>query len=141
MKFWDSSAVVPLLVDESAATEAMHKVLGADPSMVVWVLTPTEVTGALWRRHRTGDLANQGLTAAQDGLSELEQAWSLVIEVDQVQRRARRLLAVHPLRSADALQLAASLVATDEKPHLLPFVTLDERLADAARREGFRVLP
>jgi hypothetical protein len=50
-------------------------------------------------------------------------------------------LALHDLRAADALQLAAALIACDEQPALLPFVTLDRRLADAARREGFRVLP
>lgn len=44
-------------------------------------------------------------------------------------------------RAADALQLAAALIACDEQPSLPPFVALDHRLADAARREGFRVLP
>jgi predicted nucleic acid-binding protein len=44
------------------------------------------------------------------------------------------------LRAADALHLAAALVACEERPHLLPFVTLDGRLEDAARREGFTVL-
>jgi predicted nucleic acid-binding protein len=58
-----------------------------------------------------------------------------------VDRRARRLLAAHPLRAAAALQLAAALVACDERSDVPPFVTLDDRLAEAARREGFVVLP
>jgi hypothetical protein len=58
-----------------------------------------------------------------------------------VDRRARRLLAVHPLRAADALHLAAALIACDERSDVLPFVTLDDRLAEAARREGFDVVP
>jgi hypothetical protein len=58
-----------------------------------------------------------------------------------VDRRARRLLAAHPLRAADALQLAAALVACDERSDMLAFVTLDDRLAKAARRGGFVVVP
>jgi predicted nucleic acid-binding protein len=64
----------------------------------------------------------------------------VVPELGRVERRARRLLALHPLRAADALQLASALVACDERPDRLPLVTLDERLAAAAMREGFRVL-
>jgi predicted nucleic acid-binding protein len=46
----------------------------------------------------------------------------------------------HPLRAADALQLGAALFAADGDPQSLELVTLDRRLADAARREGFPVL-
>ena len=53
---------------------------------------------------------------------------------------ARRLVRVHDLRAADAFQLAAARVAADGQPGTLPLVTLDERLALAASREGFRVL-
>jgi hypothetical protein len=51
------------------------------------------------------------------------------------------VLAAHPLRAADALQLAAALVWTGEAAAGEAFVCLDERLRDAARREGFEVLP
>ncbi|MFZ1888102.1 MAG: hypothetical protein WAU33_08715 [Candidatus Binataceae bacterium] len=46
----------------------------------------------------------------------------------------------HPLRAADALQLGAAIVAAEEEPMSLEFVTLDRKLADAAAKEGFRVL-
>jgi hypothetical protein len=55
--------------------------------------------------------------------------------------RAGRLLATHPLRAGDALQLAAALVWCREAPHETPFVCLDARLRDAARAEGFAILP
>jgi predicted nucleic acid-binding protein len=67
--------------------------------------------------------------------------WSEVPPSDRVRDDARRLVRVHDLRAADAFQLAAARVASDEQPETLPFVTLDERLALAARREGFSVLP
>jgi len=58
-----------------------------------------------------------------------------------VRARAARLLSLHPLRAADALQLAAALVWCRERTAEAPFVCLDDRLRLAAAREGFRVLP
>jgi len=63
-----------------------------------------------------------------------------VSQYETVRLRARRLLEVHALRAADALHLAAALVATEERPSVLDFVTFDERLAEAAEREGFSIL-
>ncbi len=48
-------------------------------------------------------------------------------------------LRLHRLRAADALQLAAALMAASEDPSALEFVVSDERLSQAARAEGFRV--
>ena len=61
--------------------------------------------------------------------------------VDAVKARAKRLLGVHTLRAADALQLGAALTAASDDPLGWDLVCLDERLAEAARREGFAVLP
>ncbi len=140
MRFWDSSAVVPLLVREDA-TDAVKRLLRDDDQMVVWRLTGAEIVSALWRRRRADEIDDPTRTGAESALAILERAWTTVDDLAHVDRRARRLLAVHALRAADALQLAAALVACDETPGLLPCVTLDDRLADAARREGFSVLP
>ena len=64
-----------------------------------------------------------------------------VLPSEAICSRADRLLAIHPLRAADALQLAALLAASAERPADLPFVTLDDRLAATARKGGFPVLP
>ena len=61
--------------------------------------------------------------------------------IDPVKARAKRLLGVHTLRAADALQLAAALTAANDEPSKIELVSLDEGLNEAARREGFRVLP
>ena len=140
MRFWDSSALVPLLVDEATSGVA-RSLLREDPAMVAWRLAGTEVVSALWRRRRAGEIDEQTRLLAEGGLSSLERVWTTVEDAAHVDRRARRLLAVHPLRAADALQLAAALVACDERPHVLPLGTLDDRLGEAARREGFSVLP
>ena len=140
MRFWDSSALVPLLVEESSSV-TIRALLGDDPVMVVWQLAGTEVTSALWRRRRADEIDEVVRRLAEAGLAVLEGLWTSVEDTPLVDRRARRLLALHPLRAADALHLAAALIACDERTKMLPFVTLDDRLADAARREGFRVLP
>ena len=140
MKFWDSSAIVPLVVQENE-TEAMRALLRADRDVVVWALTGVEVISALWRRARSGQLTETARVAAADALSDLESAWNPVIDVAPVVARARRVLAAHPMRAADACQLAAALQVCRERTDSLEFVTLDDRLAEAARREGLRVLP
>lgn len=140
MKFWDSSAVVPLLVREPASLE-LQATARQDPQIVVWRLSGAEVMSAIWRRRRAEEIDERGTTTATERLTLLERAWTTVDDLAHVDRRARRLLALHDLRAADALQLAAALVACDEQPSLLPFVTLDRRLAGAARREGFRIVP
>jgi uncharacterized protein len=140
MRFWDSSAVVPLLLEEPSS-DTVRSLLREDAAMVAWRLAGTEVVSALWRRRRADELDEAARRFAEQGLALLESRWTSVEDAAYVDRRARRLLAAHPLRAADALQLAAALVACDERSDVLPFVTLDDRLAEAARREGFVVVP
>lgn len=138
MKFWDSSAIVPLTVAErsSAAAEAIH---AQDPTMVVWWATPAECVSALTRRDREGQLDSRQLAGGLDRLDGLAAGWLEVEPTQRVRQLATRLLRVHPLRSGDALQLASALVAAEDV-RSLPFVTLDDRLAMAAEREGFPVV-
>ncbi len=73
-------------------------------------------------------------------LGSLARAWREVQPVSIVRQTAIRLLRVHPLRTADAFQLGAAIVAAEGHPATLQLVTLDERLAQAAEREGFTVV-
>ena len=72
--------------------------------------------------------------------SVLPRNWAEIAPSARLRQTAERLLRVHPLRAADALQLAAAIVAADGDPETMAFMTLDERLALAARREGFPVV-
>jgi predicted nucleic acid-binding protein len=139
MRFWDASAIVPLLLSETAAGRMLEH-LETDPEMLVWWGTPVECTSALARREREGALAPAGVTEAAERLRRLAVAWQEVLPVDPVRTTAQRLLRVHPLRAADALQLAAAVVASEHDAASLPFVCLDDRLAEAAAREGFPVV-
>ncbi len=140
MQFWDSSGIVPLLVAEPGS-DAMRRALVQDSSMALWWATPVECTSALWRRRRAGQLDDLGLQQALEDLAALALHSEFVQPGDAVRQRAIRLLAVHALGAADAMQLSAALLRTHERPAGIGFVTLDDRLREAARREGFTVLP
>jgi predicted nucleic acid-binding protein len=139
VRFWDTSAIVPLLSDE-ATTDAITSLLSLDANIVVWAFTPVEIRSAIWRKHRERrDDASR--IAAERRLAALANAWTYVDEFNLVIRRSYQILSRHALKAADALQLAAALVASHDDPASLPFVTLDLELAAAARAEGFVVLP
>ena len=94
---------------------------------------------ALARLEREQRLTEQEVAQSARLLDEAARRWTEVPPIERVRDQASRLLRVHPLRAADALQLAAALVLSDFEPRALPLVTLDDRLATAARREGFDV--
>lgn len=139
MKFWDASAVVPLLVTEPPRDQLLE-LLQRDPVMLVWWGTPIECTSAIARRERDGALSVGDATSALDRLRGLAAGWQEVLPAEPVRAAAQRLLRVHPLRAADSLQLAAATVAAEHEPPALELVSLDDRLKQAAIREGFRVV-
>jgi predicted nucleic acid-binding protein len=138
LRFWDSSAIIPLAVTE-ASTDAVRAIAEEDPVMCVWWATEVECVSALARLEREGALTQAATTVALERLDLLAESWNEVQPVASVRGTARRLLRVHTLRAADALQLGAAVVAAEGQPASLEIVTLDERLAAAARREGFIV--
>lgn len=140
MKFWDASAVVPLCLQEPASTPA-REILAEDASMAVWWATRTECVSALTRRTREGGMTRADEHAARRVLHLLSDTWTEMQPNDALRNVAERLLAVHPLRTADALQLSAALSWCGQAPAGQDFVTFDQRLRDASFREGFTVLP
>jgi hypothetical protein len=139
MKFWDSSALIPLIVEEqrSRACRALRR---ASPDVAVWMLTRTELCSAIHRLARDGLLRPPEVDAALRRIVLLSERWTEIEAFSSVRDRAERALAAHPLRAADALQLGAALVLVSERPRGRGFVTADERLAVAARAEGFDVV-
>jgi predicted nucleic acid-binding protein len=135
MKFWDSSAVVPLLVYEEHTEGALRR-LRQDPEMAVWWGTAVECASALARLERDGAPADR-VADAFARLDALAEAWSEVEPHDDIRSTARRLLRVHPLRAADALQLAAAYLVAEGRPATLEVLTLDDRVRLAAVKEGF----
>lgn len=138
MRFWDSSAITPLLVDE-ADSDLREASLREDADMLIWYGSPAELESALNRRKRDGSLATDDETKARRRLDRLAGSWLEVQPTVKVRDRALRLLRVHTLRAADAFQLAAALVACSEETRGFAFHTNDARLQEAAAAEGFCV--
>ena len=126
-------------MDEPTSAER-HALLRQDDHIVTWWGTLVECVSALSRGHREGRLGTGELRQSHDYLQTLRGAWLEVPPTEHVRQRALRLLRVHALRGADALQLAAALTAAEEDPAGLAFVSNDIRLSTAAEREGFQVL-
>jgi uncharacterized protein len=136
VKFWDSSAVVPLLVPE-VMSGSVQRLYEDDPVMAAWWATEIECTSAIARRQRLGQLPEDVVTEAFVRLKALREGWHEVEPGEELRESAKRLLRVHDLRTADALQLAAAVYVAEARPSTLEFVSLDDRLLAAARREGF----
>jgi len=139
VRFWDSSAIVPLLVEEEASAKVVAW-YEEDADTVAWWGTPVECMSALARLERQSRIGADGMANALKRLEALELQWHEVQPVAPVRESAQRMLRVHPLRAMDALQLGAALVAAEHRPRTLAFVCLDARLSLAAQKEGFPVI-
>jgi uncharacterized protein len=135
MRFWDSSALVALLLEQPASTRA-RAWLAEDVEIVAWWGTPVECASAVARLRREGGIDSGGEASALRALERLRSRWYEVLPGDAVRANAMRILRLHSLRSADALQLAAALEWSGA-PTEGAFLTLDDRLATSAELEGF----
>ena len=140
MRFWDTSAIVPVCVAEPASAK-VRRLVEADSSIVVWWATRVECLSALARRRRDGVLGAPAEAQARRVLVALAGAWSEVVPSERLRQRTERLLSLHALRASDAFQLAAALLWSRGETTGEAFVSFDERLREAAGREGFRILP
>jgi predicted nucleic acid-binding protein len=140
MRFWDSSALAPLFVEHARSAE-LHSWLVDDSDVVVWTLADVELRSAFTRLGREGKLPSKDVQEVSRRADEFQSRVHVVPLEGGLRTRAKRLLGVHTLRVADAMQLAAALVSCSDDPSSYELVTLDARLAEAARREGFHVRP
>ncbi len=140
MSFWDSSALVALWT-EGANQEGLRRLYdeARDPVVVFWT-TPVECVSAIARREREGVITAAEASSVVSHIRRTARAWQTVTPTEAVRERAYRLLRTHPLRSVDALQLAAALVVAGDTPGAVDFLTRDARLSEAAAREGFNVV-
>ncbi len=140
MKFWDTSAVVPLCIQE-AGTATVRDILNEDPSLVMWWGTRTECVSAFLRRVRDGHLTPNDARVSRRALDAVVQAGIEIQPSESVRVTAERLLGVHALRAADALQLAAAIQWCQGLTAGNGLVVFDRRLREAGFAEGFTVFP
>lgn len=137
--YWDSSALVPLLVEEDSSQRAQDW-LSQDRRIVTWAWSRTEVVSAIERRVREGSFSRSKRREALEGLIEFSERWHEITDLLAVRLRANALLVRHALRTVDAGQLGAALLVNEHYPGTLSFVCLDQRLCLAAELENLRVL-
>lgn len=134
--FFDTSALVKHYHIErgsSIVNELMENYVVAVSELAI-----LEMTSALNRRFLSGELTKRKLEWVLERFySDLENYVVVPISSETVSL-ATSLVLKHGLKTLDSLQLASALRVKDEASI---FVTFDERLKDAAEKEGFTVLP
>ena len=139
--FLDSSALVKRYADEPGS-DVVQALSGP---VVASDLASVEVPAALWRKHRAGHIsAADAQILCRCFLADISPSSvasdAVLIEVStDILRAAIDLVARHPLRAYDAVQLASAL-ATARLVGRCPFGCFDEQLNDAAAAEGLMLL-
>jgi len=137
--FADSSALVKRYVPEVG-----HEIVDRLPRpFLVSLLATVDVPAALWRKHRMGEIGasdaalltqafEDDIAAEVGSPSRLE----VVALTPAIIESARHLVAVHPLRAYDAVQLATALAVREAVGRQITFVSFDHNLSAAAATEG-----
>ena len=105
--YFDTSAIVPLVVDEPG-TEAAGTIGDRADRLISTRLARVEARAALARAARIGRLTSRQLLAAKPELDGLLDQLDLVDIDDELVRSAAELAEVHALRAYDAVHLAAA---------------------------------
>ena len=138
--FWDTSAVVPLCCQDKFSIEA-RTLSRRFERIIVWWNTRVEIRSALTRLLRDGKINKEGFRNAMLSVEALQARWSEVLPIEAVREIAEDCLDRFPLRSPDALQLAAALLWCNSKPKRRAFICFDPQLSNAAMESGFDVHP
>jgi len=138
MSFWDSSALVPLCINEPRSIQA-GRLWKRFSEKNVWWETSVEIASALARLERETKITLAQRQKAEKRLATLEKIWREIQPAARVKVLARTFPALYGLKAADSLQLAAALVWCREKPKNRDFVSGDEKLIKVAETVGFTI--
>ena len=135
--FWDASALAHVCVPGQISRKARELVRSVP--LVVWWATSLEVGSALRRVQREGGISETAVRASRERLAELLHGCTVVPPMDVLKELALIQIDRFPLKTGDALQLAAALVWCRQKPRGRWFVCNDRQLGAAALATGFTV--
>ena len=129
--YFDTSALVKRYLDESGRREVLQ--LLRRHECVASAVLPVELRSALRRRVAEGTLEAARVPQILKRVSADRAYWTLVEVGAEVLRAAEKLVAVHPLRTLDAIHVAsAQLFAAGVSQPDLMFVSADKRQIEAA---------
>ena len=133
--FWDTSALVPLLLRQSNTSRALAVYKTLD--VVVWWATPVEIASAVARLLRTGKISTDDFAKSRNLANALFSSWAVIFPTDAIRATSMQLVERYDLRAADSLQLAAALHWCGDAPQGRIFLSGDQKLHDAALLSGF----
>ncbi len=123
------------------SSDRIEPLLERDPEVALWWGAPIECASVLMHARRQERISLADFQKSQALIDHLRARAVEVQPTEAARARALRILSVHALRAAGALELAAALIWCQERTHGVSFVSVDEPLRLAAALEGFRVLP
>lgn len=139
MIYLDTSWLVKLYVEESDSA-TIRALVDAEPLVIVSDMAFVEVHSAVLRRKRERRITARAAASVLAGFKkDWPQRYRVALSSD-VLSRAAEVLAAHPLRTLDAVQLASALLVADGAPELPRFGAADARLVAAAAASGLPVL-
>lgn len=138
MLYWDTSALFAFVIAEkqSAKLRALVETQGSSTAYTS-IITPLEFESAVQRRltERTLNL-READRARLFGVDFRKKAFLVPLDQNALDT-ALHLQKIYGLRPGDAIQLASARLGTDN-PSRVVFLCLDEKLTEAAKREGFQ---
>jgi len=135
----ESSAVLAWLLGEAAAP-AVREVLAGAERVVASTLTPLECARALARGVALGTLERDAVRETTRLLAHAAQGWALLEMTGTPVERAARPFPAEPVRTLDALHLAAAL-EFQAALGTLAMLSLDERIRSNAAALGMERVP
>lgn len=118
----------------------MRTALAAEPIVVASDLTPIECDRALVRYVALGRLTETSAADVRAILNGASRYWTLLRLDAEIAERTRRPFPLEPVRTLDAIHLAAALEARAMLPDLR-ILSLDDRVRANARGLGFELVP
>lgn len=137
LAFWDSSALVKLLVEEPG-TDVAVALWDESAGVVASRLSVPEMSAALAAAECGGRVDRARARVARKEWHRYLVALDVVELSAEIADHAAGLAVAHPLSGADAVHLATALALGDGEVVL---ATWDRRLAAAAAAEGLSVVP
>jgi predicted nucleic acid-binding protein len=133
--FWDTSVLVALCVDQTSTPRAIW--FEGKYRIAVWWATHVEIVSALAQLLRQRKITAAEYAHGKHQAEGMANLWRVIAPSAKIALDARAALERYPLRAADAMQLAAAMEWCEGQPKGNVFLTLDQRLREAASLAGF----
>ncbi|MFQ6120250.1 MAG: type II toxin-antitoxin system VapC family toxin [Methanosarcinales archaeon] len=143
--FFDSSGIAKLYIEETGS-EWVQEIFDTTPIQYLWIsrIAGPEVTSALTRRFRSGDLSDESYHDCLDEFKyNYEWSFSKIDVTHEVIKYAMELIERHNLRGYDGVQLSSAILVNNSAQRQLKqtitFISADNKLCTCAQDEGLIV--